>query len=249
MKNLKYGALALFVVGLAAIGVALAMSGGGDQDDGEPAALITTPATFSSASPASTTAAAATSTPTAPPTPTPFNGKITSLKIPKFGVNAPIEELGFKNNTDPVPELDTPKVENKNVGWYYFYDKPGRLNPDNRGWAEFGGKQNGQLHFRGNTVFSAHVYYRNVPAPFVNLAKAQTGDEVIVAMEDGREYRYKVISNKRYHRDTIPMATIIWPADKPDNVEWITLITCGGELDSTGQEYVSRDVIVAALAE
>ena len=244
MKNLKYGALALFVVGIGVLGVALAMSSGGEDDKAAPV-LITTPAASASASASSPATAGATSTPTALPTPTPFNGKVMRLKIPRFGVDAPIEDLAINSRG----ELDTPKVENKNVGWYYIYDKPGRLNPDNAGWAEFGGKQKGQLHFRGNTVFSAHVYYRNVPAPFVSLAKAQPGDEVVIAMEDGREYRYKVISNKRYHRDTIPMANIIWPADKPDNVEWITMITCGGELDSTGQEYVSRDVIVAAIVE
>ena len=64
-------------------------------------------------------------------------------------------------------------------------------------------------------------------------------------MEDGREYKYTVISNKQYHRDTIPMGDILWPSEKPADKEWVTLITCGGALDSTGWEYISRDVIVA----
>ena len=41
------------------------------------------------------------------------------------------------------------------------------------------------------------------------------------------------------------MGAIIWPKEKADYDEWVTLITCGGELDATGQEYVSRDVVVA----
>jgi len=162
------------------------------------------------------------------------------LRVPRLGIDAPIENLAI--NT--AGELDTPKAENTNVGWYFIYDKPGRLNPDNRGWIDWGGKT--QLNgFLGNAVFSAHVYYHNVPAPFQRLAQSQDGDEVIVTMEDGREYTYTVFSNERYHRDTIDMGAVIWPKEKPDNEEWITLITCGGELDSTGQEYLSRDVILA----
>jgi sortase (surface protein transpeptidase) len=140
--------------------------------------------------------------------------------VPRFGVDAPIEELQINSRG----ELDTPKVENTNVGWYDIYDKPG---------------------FFGNALFSAHVYYHSIPAPFVNLAKSTEGDSIIVQMENGLEYTYEVISNKRYHRDQMDMGAIIYPKEKADYDEWVTLITCGGELDSTGQEYISRDVIVA----
>ena len=178
--------------------------------------------------PLPTNTATSTATPTNTPvptptaTPTPFNGKVASMKIPRFNVNAPIEELAINS----AGELDTPKAgrENTDVGWYYIYDKPG--------WG-------------GNAVFAAHVYYHNIPAPFVSLAKSNTGDKIMIDMENGTEYTYEVISNKRYNRDTIPMGDIIWPKEKADYDEWITLITCGGELDSTGQEYISRDVIVA----
>jgi hypothetical protein len=163
-----------------------------------------------------------------------------SLRVPRLGINAPIEELAINNQG----ELDTPKVENTNVGWYFIYDKPGRLNPDNRGWIDWGGKTQ-VSGFYGNSVFSAHVYYHSIPAPFQKLAQSTAGDEVIITMEDGREYTYTVISNTRYHRNTIDMGKIIWPADKAETEEWITLITCGGELDSTGQEYLSRDVVIA----
>jgi len=176
--------------------------------------------------PTPTETATATPTPTRTPpptptaTPTPFDGAVARLKIPRFNVDAPIEALAINDRN----ELDTPKDENTSVGWYYIYDKPG--------WS-------------GNAIFSAHVYYHSIPAPFVSLAKSAEGDEVFVVMEDGTEYRYTVISNKRYHRDDIPMGDIIWPKEKADYDEWITLITCGGELDSSGQQYVSRDVIVA----
>ena len=64
-------------------------------------------------------------------------------------------------------------------------------------------------------------------------------------MADGTEYKYKVISKKQYSRNNIPMGEIINPPQKPAGKEWITMITCGGALDSSGLEYVSRDVVVA----
>lgn len=142
------------------------------------------------------------------------------MKITRFGVDAPIEELGV--DADNV--METPTRENTDVGWYSIWDRPG--------WD-------------GNAVFSAHVYYHNIPAPFQKLSQSKEGDEIQVEMENGATYTYSVISNTRYSRDTIPMGDIIWPQNRPADEQWITMITCGGELDSTGWEYLSRDVIVA----
>lgn len=212
MKFARTLSLAVFAFGALLLIAGVACSGGDSQEpDPTP-----TPTEAATATPTSTR----TPPPTPTATPTPFDGAVARIKIPRFNVDAPIEELAINGRG----ELDTPKDENTSVGWYYIYDKPG--------WS-------------GNAIFSAHVYYHSDPAPFMNLAKSAEGDEVIVAMEDGTEYRYTVISNKRYHRDEIPMGDIIWPKEKADYDEWVTLITCGGQLDSTGQEYVSRDVVVA----
>lgn len=216
MKIARYASLAVFAVGAGVLVVALALGRGGGDAKPQAAPATATATSTSTATPTAT----ATSTPT--PTPTPFNGAVARMSIPRFKVDAPIEELAINSRN----ELDTPHPgkENTDVGWYYIYDKPG--------WG-------------GNAVFAAHVYYHSIPAPFVSLAKSVAGDDIMITMEDGTQYKYKVISNKRYNRDTIPMGDIIWPPDKPKEKEWITMITCGGELDSTGQEYISRDVIVA----
>lgn len=230
--------IALAAAGLATLFVAAAC--GGDGNDEATVTASPSASAAASASPRPSATLSPTHTPSPEPTPTPYNGKVMSLRIPKLGVSAPIEELAINARG----ELDTPKAENTAVGWYYIYDKPGRLNPDNRGWIDWGGKAQ-VSGFYGNSVFSAHVYYHSQPAPFQKLTQLEPGDEVIVTMEDGREYTYRVVSEARYHRDTIDMGKIIWPPEKPENEEWITLITCGGELDSTGLEYLSRDVVVA----
>lgn len=211
VRTLSLGALAL---GALVLVVGTACSGG--DDDPEPTA--TAEADTATATPSATATNTPRPTPTA--TPTPFDGKVARLKMPRFNIDAPIEELALTGDN----QMDTPKDENRSVGWYYIYDKPGWL---------------------GNAMFSAHVYYHSIPAPFVNLAKSAEGDDIFVVMEDGTEYKYQVISNKRYHRDQMDMGAIISAPEKADYDEWVTLITCGGELDSTGQEYISRDVVVA----
>lgn len=224
MQLLRSLALVSFVAGIGLLLIGFACSSGDGEgeaaDDGfTPLAATATP-TPTQTSPGTTQTA--TAVPTA--TPTPFDGAVARLRIPRFGVDSAIEAIGIKPNN----ELDTPKNPH-NTGWYNIYDKPG---------------------FGGNAVFSAHVdYFPNIKGPFNQLAKANIGDEVVVVMEDGTEYVYQVIKRERYRVETIPMGDIIWPKDKPADVEWITLITCGGEFVQTSSngagEYLHRDVVVA----
>ncbi len=214
MKLVRTVSLAVFALGALLLLAGVACNNSDAKEE--------TPTATAAPSETPTETATPTNTPRPTPTvtPTPFAGAVSRLKIPRFNVDAPIEELAINARG----ELDTPKDENRAVGWYYIYDRPG--------WG-------------GNAIFSAHVYYHSIPAPFVNLAKSVAGDKIVIAMENGAEYTYEVISNKRYHRDQMDMGAIIWPKEKADYDEWVTLITCGGELDSSGQEYISRDVIVA----
>ncbi len=174
-----------------------------------------------------TLALTATESPTASPSPTatPYDGSVMRLKIPRFDVDSAIENIGILSNG----YLDTPH-DPYNTGWYDIYDKPG---------------------FGGNAVFAAHVdYYPRIRGPFYDLAKMDAGDQVIIVMEDGREYVYEVISKVRYPENAIPMGAIIDAPDKPEGDEWITLITCGGRfrpndgVSGPGQ-YLDRDVVVA----
>lgn len=162
-------------------------------------------------------------TPTA--TPTPFDGPVNEIRIPRFDVVSEIEEIGMVPGQN---QLDVPKNPHA-TGWYYIYERPG---------------------FGGNAVFSAHVdYYPNIKGPFNRLAEMEEGDEVIVQMANGEEYRYEVFSNVRWHVNEIPMGELIDANDKPDDEEWITLITCGGEFVASSPggpgQYLHRDVVIA----
>ncbi len=212
-------ALASFAVGIGLL-VAVLLTDNGNT--GSLASADFTPfAPTATATLEATPSPSATATTPASPTPAPFDGAVARLKIPRFGVDSPIEEIGIIDN-----QLDVPK-DPLNTGWYYIYDKPG---------------------FGGNAIFAAHVdYWPNIIGPFYNLSKLEPEDQVVVVMENGLEYTYRVFFKQRYSVETIPMGDLILAPDKPAGTEWITLITCGGQFvrGPQGGEYLQRDVVIA----
>ena len=228
----------LLTLALGAVVLLAGIACGGD--DPKP-----TPTTAASETASLSATGSATGTATAPPTPTatptPFNGGVVRFKYSRFGIDAPIDPLA----TNALGELDTPKAgkENTAVAWYdQTLEKQGYFIGTKPGWG-------------GNAVFSAHVYYissaacpsnpRSCPGPFQRLAQATEGDEISVVMENGAEYKYKVIKKNQYTVANVPMGDVVGGAGKPEGKEWITMITCGGSLDASGLEYTSRDVVVA----
>ncbi|MGH2634452.1 MAG: class F sortase, partial [Tepidiformaceae bacterium] len=179
MKQARNVSLLAFLIG-AVIVVVAAACGGGSSKKSTPSAVAAT--RTGTATPTAT--ATATSTPTA--TPTPFNGKVSKMLIPRFGVDAPIEAL----TVDASNTMQTPASghELSDVGWY-----DSTLKPD----APFLGTKPG---WDGNAVFAAHVYWNSNPAPFNHVASIYggaglvAGDEVDIVMEDGTEYKYKVMA-------------------------------------------------------
>jgi LPXTG-site transpeptidase (sortase) family protein len=220
MAGLRYLAVFAFVAGASLLVIGLTR-------DRPPAASESSPPGFDLRP--TVAGDAATETGTAPvsaspePTATPFDGPIARMKIPAIGVDNPIEEIGLVDNT-----LDVPKDANRNIGWYYPYPRPGE------------GK---------NAVFAAHKNFDFKDGPFADLDQLLPGSEVIVEMEDGPTYVYKVIFYQRYNVDSMPTGELIAAPQKPANAEWVTLITCGGLFQATQPNglghYLERDVVIA----
>ena len=192
--------------------------------------------------PAPTATATATPTPTATPEPTPtatpsptatpYVGQVYRIRIPRFGVDSAIEPVGV----DAANQMEVPHNPH-NTGWY---------DPNQTGW----GGNDFLPGWEGNAVFSAHVtYFPNIHGPFYNLWDLEDGDEITVLMDNGEEYSYEVFFKERYLVDEMPVGDLIWPDDRPDGEEWITLITCGGEYREFSPggpgEYLHRDVVIA----
>ncbi len=232
MRTLQIAALSVFALGIALLVVGLILRDDGDagavqSGNNDPAPTFqATPTNTPTPSPSPTPVPTDVPTPVPPTaTSTPFAGTVARMVIPRFDVDSGTEEIGL---IEGVNQLDTPHDPLK-VGWYYIYDRPG--------WG-------------GNSVFSAHVdYYPNILGPFNKLAEMAIDDEIHVVMADGSTYKYRVISLNQWPVDTIPMGDLIWPQTKPADVEWITLITCGGEFvphrPGGPGSYIHRDVVVA----
>lgn len=100
----------------------------------------------------------------------------------------------------------------------------------------------------GNVVFSAHETWNKMQGPFFNLHRAHVGDDIYLVMADGERRHYQVHSVTRYSVETIPMSRVLWPRNRPEAEEWLTLYTCGGEIlyDASGfGTYFDRDVLMA----
>ena len=208
-----------------------------------------TPTPTSTPAPTPTSTPTPTPTPTSTPTPAPtetsydrgeegsshlpeLDNEILSMHVPSITMKAKIQAIGTIINKEGKPQLDTPPNPLA-VGWYWAYGAPG-----------------GQSK---NIIFSAHYsYYPNILGPFFRLIEVAIGEEITLSLGNGNDYTYTVISNTRYEKDEIDMAIVLWPPMQSENEEWITLITCGGELTrysggSSGPGYYShRDVLIAS---
>ncbi len=194
-------------------------------------------------------------TATPPPTPTPVAAITPSpVGFSNPGVNAGQFPAPPPNpRAEPKDVLGLSRVVSKSLSIDHYIERVGVVNnemaaPDDGvyaiGWfPEFGKPGAG-----GNIVITAHETWNHLQGPFYGLHRAKLADEIEVRMADGKTHTYKVISNKRYNVDSIPMGEIIWPSIRPSGEEWLTLLTCGGEIvySSNGfGEYLSRDVVVA----
>jgi len=213
-------------LGLIAAGV-LAACGGSGASDATPTSIATSEP---SSTPTSSPTATATATPTA--TPTPFAGPLASIEIPALNVKSVIQPAGVTADN----YMETPK-DHHTTFWY---------DPAKTGWDD-GTSRPG---WGGNAVMSAHHSYNLQAGPFRHIADLEIGDTVTVTMENGLAYTYEVFRVERYPEATFPTGELIWPAEKPANEEWLTLITCGGTLVVTNPDrgtgyFQDRDVVVA----
>lgn len=219
MKVLPYIAIFTFVAGLSLLVAGFAFQDG----DSKAVAPEPTPFDVRTAIP-DTPTPLPTDVPTATPTVPPFDGPLARMVAPSVGIDHAIEEIGITNN-----QLDTPKDAVGKVGWYYIYPKPG---------------------FGKNAVFAAHVNYNFKNGPFARLTEVKPGDAITIQMADGGpSYTYEVFFYKRYDVKSIPMGELIEAPTRPENEEWITLITCGGRFQATQEnglgDYLDRDVVIA----
>lgn len=153
---------------------------------------------------------------------------IARIVAPALGMDHYVETLGIVNGQMQSPEVDG----NHSVGWYatderWTFGVPGEA---------------------GNSVFSAHETWGHMTGPFYQLHQARIGEDVYLEMESGERRHYQVIRVTRYPVADMPMREVLWPSDRPEAEDWITLYTCGGQIiygPNGYGDYLDRDVLVA----
>ncbi len=117
--------------------------------------------------------------------------------------------------------------------------------PDNAsdaGWYKFGP---GVANDAGATVIAAHVDSRHDGiGPFSRLKDASTGSVISVAGSDGSTVDYVVTEVRSVGKIDAPMAEVFDRAGDPR----LTLVTCGGDFDSSTGHYIDNIILTAVPA-
>ncbi len=137
------------------------------------------------------------------------------LSIPKFAVDADIEEVG----SDPSGAMGTPR-DYRHVAWY----APGVVPGDH-----------------GDAVIDGHLDWvvdgREVQGVFWKLDRMAPGDEFDVATAGGELLRYSVTQLQLIPDSADPAQYGLFATDGDPRV---TLITCAGEWSSLQHTYLKR---------
>jgi LPXTG-site transpeptidase (sortase) family protein len=143
-----------------------------------------------------------------------------TLRVPEIGVDAPVLGVG----ADEAGDLEViDDVEN--VGWYRYGPVPGEP---------------------GSAVLAAHVdTAADGPGVFFDLGRLAVGDRVEVELEDGSTATFVVDGVERHAKADLPVDTLF----SREGEARLTLITCGGEFDSTRRSYSDNVVVTAAAVE
>jgi LPXTG-site transpeptidase (sortase) family protein len=157
--------------------------------------------------------------PAATPTPTPIAGVPIHLRIPRIGVDAPIEGVGTNyEGTMLVPD------DLKNVGWYSQGYRPGEY---------------------GNAVIAGHLDSPYGPAIFWLLPNLVAGDEIQVDDDRGKTYAFVVITTRTYEFNAVPIADVFGSSVE----RRLNLITCVGWFNHQTKNYSHRLIVSALLKE
>lgn len=139
------------------------------------------------------------------------------LRIEALGVDAPVEAFG----RDAGGLLDVP-TNATTVAWYREGSVPGAA---------------------GSAVLAAHVDHDGRRGVFFDLEALAPGDAVHVDFDDRRTLTFDVVRRRRYAKERLPVRGLF--TRNGDAV--LTLITCGGQFDTTTRRYEANTVVQATL--
>ncbi len=192
------------------------------------------------ATPTPTLAATATpqpdATPAPTPSPTPYVKKIpVTLHFVDREVSCPIQPVGIVPATDRDGET--------------LYDEAGNIlytmdtldTEKEAAWLETGPSP-GEY---GNAILNGHITWKQVAGVFSVLRDIKIGENIAVTMDDGSVVYFQVESVDTFPIDDYPA----WVMASDTGDTRMTLITCGGEWNSSAGTHNDRIVVVAKPVE
>jgi LPXTG-site transpeptidase (sortase) family protein len=138
------------------------------------------------------------------------------LRIERLGVDAPVDPYGIA----PDGQMAIPSNV-ADVAWYEPGPGPGET---------------------GSAVMAAHVALGSQGrGVFYDLKLLEPGDVVYVVRSDGSEQAFQVEESVTYLKSELPLESIFSREGPPV----LTLITCGGDLNSSTRRFNSNVVVYA----
>lgn len=203
------------IVSLATLALASAAAG---QREGRPvpsSALDPRVAAAVGPTPAATTGPADRSTTTPPPVPSEVAVPV-GLRVGSVGIRLPVVPKGVSSDG----QMALPPKPDR-VGWWRFGSAPDE---------------------RGSTVLAGHVDTRRSGiGPLARLREVEVGDEVALALSDGRTARYRTVRVHNIDKQSDALAAV-FDEDGPSRLH---VVTCGGEFDPENGAYQDNVVLTA----
>jgi hypothetical protein len=175
------------------------------------------PSTVRTAAPAATVVVPTTS-------PGPGAGQTTRsipirISIPAIGVDAAVTEVG--KNSDGSIQVP-PLTAHNLAAWYKYGPAPGQ---------------------RGAAVIVGHVDSDTAPSVFYSIKYLRAGQNVYVALADGRQAAFAVDGVQEAAKNHFPTKSVYGAVPYPG----LRLITCGGPFDTTTRHYLDNIIVYAHL--
>jgi sortase (surface protein transpeptidase) len=156
--------------------------------------------------------------------PSDFPGRPYLISIPSVDIhNVCIEEVSVGRKARG--QLDDP-VDIWQFGWYIGSPAPGT---------------------EGQSVFTCHSGYPPVRAICDNLVNLPENAYIVVEISTGQKFTYQVVEIKTLSRNAVDMTE--FQSVPSGHTEGLSLMTCTGALDTTGETMVDRLTVRAVLLQ
>ena len=140
--------------------------------------------------------------------------------LSRLGISSSLVPVGLTaDGSMAVPSVHTPKQ----AAWFEPGPEPGQQGP---------------------AVIVGHIDGDHIQGVFYKLREAREGDQISVALKDGRKLGFVVYKVESVPKNGFPADRVFGYTAGPE----LRLITCGGDFDAAARSYKNNTVVYAKTA-